>query len=286
MSQAPGTEVPAAIRELDRLMLAQLALQADLQKQIAAFHGQLCQVMESPYERSGIQVRAPYERQVVYEYLVRVEALAVRMLSTPDAPFEVPHDMRPDPPDNEQILAARCHEEAFADCLPSAYWKALYATYDPEAQRRQAARRAAIALAEMVGIVATNWKTGKLARVPTFTPPKVVKGCVELAFRGIYPDCTGRISVDQRAWGCVDAIGYAIRAAHPQPIALPQTLQEGLENYRKLDRFESRRRVELGDGAYFVAYRSGYKLYLPVKIAESINLFISEHLDDVLAVPE
>lgn len=286
MTTSP-TSLPEPIVQLDALLLEHLRLEDDLEKQVARFEGRLAAATGYQYERSNIRVTGPYMNAIIESYFSRVETLAVKAFSTELAPY-VPDDaLRPCIPEGfyEKWQDPDNHAELVAACGPAAYWPLLAAAVNPDEQRAVAAREAAIVLGRLVGIIGGRW--GEVARNPLFQPPKHVKGCVELEMPGIYVREDFRqaeVCVGDCATSAADAIQYALDAAEHDGAPVGTRLRSALLRMER-SRFESRERFELGDGAHLIAFKKGYKLYLPLALAETINLFVSEHLADVL-VPQ
>jgi len=276
---------PATIAALDALLLEQLELAAELEAKVAAFEARLESVTGTKYERSGIKVNTPSYRSLIGGYFERVEQIAVDLLSGPLAPYQVRSSLRPEAPDYADLYDAD-HERrlaALAPCMPSAYYRKLADRQDLTAQRAAAARHAAAVLGRLVGLL---YPGHAIQRNPRFKPPSEVRGCAELAFPWIYIRDYGtpRPSVGQEAYNVADALQYALNHVGAEPQELAASMYRALHEHERAD-FVSRTRVHFAGGAYMVAFRSGYRLYLPRPIAEAVNLFVSEQLADVLAAP-
>lgn len=277
--------IPNTIAALDALLLEQLELGAELERKVAAFDARLESVTGAKYERSGIKVHTPSHRSLLSDYFDRVERIAVELLSGPLAPYEVPCNLRPAAPDycdfyeadDERMQAVR------TPCMPSAYYRKLADRQDLTAQRAAAARHTAAVLGRLVGLL---YPGHEIRRNPRFKPPVEVRGCVELAFPGIYIRDYGtpRPIVGRNAFDAADALQYALNHVGAEPHDLAASMHSALHAHERSD-FVSRTRLHFAGGAYMVAFRSGYRLYLPRPIAEAVNLFVSEQLADVLAAP-
>lgn len=281
-------EAPDYIKLLDALLIEQLTLEAKLSAEVKAIEERIAAITGNAYERTGIKISGPWATGIIEQYAERVEAVAVRRFSVPGGPFVVDTRARP------EINAPRIHEleddhaallKVLQPVMPSAYWRILEAQVDPEAQKRARAREVAITLGKLVGLLEPWSRDDALRRAIPFKAPKQTKGCFEFEMPGVHVRESWKSrehAVSAPAFDVASALGVALHAADYAGEDIGHELRVAL---RTLDRssFESRYRIDLGDGAHLITYLSGTKLFLPVAVGEIINLFISEHLAEAFA---
>lgn len=279
-------DIPAEIAELDALYESQLRLHDELEARIEAFESDLRRAVRG-YASSQIRLNTPSARQVIEANFERVETIACRLLSAPLAPFVCQHGWRPEI-DHHRVEAwdeasnARAQKGRPA-YKPSVYWKILAAKADPVTQKAAASRGAARALARGIGLI-TAWRDG---RNPAFQPPKVVRGFVLIDdFR--VSERSGFSSRDtyvcESAHEFAGALDYALKETGSDMVSVGSVLVSLLRELSMRSGFQSREKFELPHGASLVTFKQASKLYLPKPVADTMNLFISEHLADVLSL--
>lgn len=288
------SHVPQSILELDKIYFAHFDALHEAQVALDSIRNRLCGAMDYDHERieTDVELR-DFLDEDIERYVRRVRSIAKEELSEPLAPFEADnikileaelrqvsevHRQVYDRKPQDVVEAARA---ACAACSPVKVWQALKKHHDPAAQNRVAAMIHANALGRE--LAPHLYRSGYGYRPEAPKEMKIVKGraevCLWVHTEKRWSGRGRRFANDSTVRTFAKAMDFALQQGNPgSAFTCGRNLLALCNAYQASQReLISRERINLQDGVDIVAGFEQFKLYLPLDIASSLNLFIAEY---------